>query len=99
VQYSLRYGVPVVTSGGKEDKPEVAARLAWSGAGRRLKSETPEPAAVAAAVREVLGDPGYREHARRIAASMSAADGVAGLARIVDGLVSRPPRRTALPPR
>jgi UDP:flavonoid glycosyltransferase YjiC (YdhE family) len=99
VQYSLRYGVPVVTSGGKEDKPEVAARLAWSGAGRRLKSETPEPAAVAAAVREVLGDPGYREHARRIAASMSAADGVAGLAQIVDGLVSRPPRRTALPPR
>ena len=43
VQYALRYGVPVVTSGGQEDKPEVGARVAWSGVGRRLKSETPTP--------------------------------------------------------
>jgi UDP:flavonoid glycosyltransferase YjiC (YdhE family) len=99
VQYALRYGVPIVTSGGQEDKPEVAARIAWSGVGRRLKSETPEPAAVAAAVREVLADPGYREQARRIAATMAAAGGLPALAQIVDGLVSRPPRRTALPPR
>ena len=42
VQYALRYGVPIVTSSGQEDKPEVAGRVAWSGVGRRLKSETPD---------------------------------------------------------
>ena len=31
VQYALRYGVPIVATGGKEDKPEVGARVAWSG--------------------------------------------------------------------
>ena len=37
---------PLVTSSGKEDKPEVAGRIAWSGVGRRLKTETPSPEAV-----------------------------------------------------
>ena len=41
VQYALRYGVPIVTSSGQEDKPEVAARIAWSGVGRRLKTGDP----------------------------------------------------------
>lgn len=31
VQYALRYGVPIVATGGKEDKPQVGARVAWSG--------------------------------------------------------------------
>jgi UDP:flavonoid glycosyltransferase YjiC (YdhE family) len=86
VQYALRYGVPIVTSGGKEDKPEVAARIAWSGVGRRIKSETPSSAAVGAAVRAVLGDPRYRASAQRIAASMARAGGLPHLAEIVDQL-------------
>ena len=44
VQYALRYGVPIVTSSGQEDKPEVAGRIAWSGVGRRIKTETPTSA-------------------------------------------------------
>ncbi len=47
VQYALRYGVPIVATGGKEDKPEVGARVAWSGVGRRIRSENPKPAATA----------------------------------------------------
>lgn len=50
-------------------------------------------------MREVLSDSGYRENARRIAARVAAADGLVGLAEIVDGLVSGPPRKAALPPR
>ena len=38
VQYALRYGVPIVATGGKEDKPEVGARVAWSGVGRRIRT-------------------------------------------------------------
>lgn len=88
VQYALRYGVPIVTSGGKEDKPEVAARVAWSGVGVRLRSETPSADAVGTAVRQVLADHRYRDAARRIAASMAEAPGVDLVAEVVDRLAS-----------
>ena len=86
VQYALRYGVPIVTSGGKEDKPEVAARIAWSGVGRRLKAETPSPSSVGDAVRSVLADPQYRVRAEEMAASMARSGSFTRLAEIVDGL-------------
>ena len=86
VQYALRYGVPIVTSSGHEDKPEVAGRIAWSGVGRRLNTETPSPAAVGDAVRTVLRDPRYRASAERMAARMAEAGGVTRLADIVDEL-------------
>ena len=88
VQYALRQGVPIVTSGGKEDKPEVAARVAWSGVGRRLRSETPSPKAVHAAVHAVLGDSSYRSRARAVAESMARSGGVDALLAIVDGLAA-----------
>ncbi len=89
VQYALRYGVPIVTSSGQEDKPEVAARVAWSGVGIRLKSETPTPTAVRKAVHTVLHDPSHRDAADRIAASMARAPGIDQLADIVDTLAQR----------
>ena len=91
VQYALRYGVPIVTSSGREDKPEVAARIAWSGVGRRVNSEAPKASDVGKAVRAVLQDPRYRDAAQRISASMARAEGMAGLARIVDDLAARTP--------
>jgi MGT family glycosyltransferase len=86
VQYALRYGVPTVTTGGKEDKPEVGARVAWSGVGRRIRSEHPTPQAMRRDILAVLNEPRYREASRRIAADMAAAPGFAGLADIVDRL-------------
>jgi UDP:flavonoid glycosyltransferase YjiC (YdhE family) len=88
VQYALRYGVPIVTSSGQEDKPEVAGRIKWSGVGRRLNTATPSPAAVGTAVRAVLHDPSYRESAQRIAASMAEAGGTTHLAELVDRLAA-----------
>ncbi|WP_076258809.1 glycosyltransferase [Intrasporangium flavum] len=89
VQYALRYGVPIVTTSGHEDKPEVAARVAWSGVGRRLATEAPTPEAVGKAVREVLRDPRYRQAAGRVATSMSRAAGMQALADVVDDLATR----------
>ena len=86
VQYALRYGVPVVATGGKEDKPEVGARVAWSGVGRRIRSERPSPAQLRRAVLGVLGDPRYRHASQRIAADMAETPGFAGLAAVVDEL-------------
>ena len=88
VQYALRYGVPIVASGGQEDKPEVGARIAWSGVGRRLKAVSPKPQALRAAVRSVLRDERYQRAARAMASRMAAAGGFADLAVIVDGLVA-----------
>ena len=90
VQYALRYGLPIVTSSGHEDKPEVAARIAWSGVGLRLKTEEPTPGAAGAAVRSILNDPAFRVHAQHIAASMSQAGGLPQLAKLVDQHASNP---------
>ena len=100
VQYALRYGVPIVATGGKEDKPEVGARVAWSGVGRRLRTERPSPRALRRAILAVLNQPQYRQASQRVAADIAAASGFAGLADVVDRLVTGPtqadpPSRTA----
>jgi MGT family glycosyltransferase len=91
VQYALRYGVPIVATGGKEDKPEVGARVAWSGVGRRIRSEHPSPRGLRRDILAVLSEPRYRQASRRIAAEIAAAPGFAGLADIVDRLADPAP--------
>lgn len=86
VQYALRYGVPIVATGIHEDKPEVGARVAWSGVGRRLETEAPDPGDLRRAVRAVLDGPQYRAASRRIADEMAAAPGLDGFAALVDRL-------------
>jgi len=88
VQYALRYGVPIVATGGKEDKPEVGARVAWSGVGRRIRTERPTPRALRRDILAVLNQPRYRQASQRVAADMAAAPGFTGLADIVDRLVT-----------
>lgn len=90
VQYALRHGVPVVATGGKEDKPEVGARIAWSGAGRRIRSEHPSPRDLRLAIHAVLNDSRYRRASARIGAEMARAPGFAGLVAVVDKLVQTP---------
>lgn len=77
VQAALAAGVPVVVAGDTEDKPEVAARVAWTGAGVDLRTGTPAPAAIAGALDAVLSDPSYRSAARRIAADAARHDALA----------------------
>jgi len=63
---ALAHGVPLVAGGEHADKSDVCARVAWTGAGIDLGTETPTPDEVAAAVRTVLAEPGYRQHAERL---------------------------------
>ena len=60
---ALSHGVPCVVAGRSEDKAEVAARVAYSGAGLNLSTATPSPARIRAAVRRVLREPAFREQA------------------------------------
>ncbi|GAA1987175.1 nucleotide disphospho-sugar-binding domain-containing protein [Kitasatospora viridis] len=72
VHAALRHGVPLVVAGATEDKPEVAARVQWAGAGVDLRTGRPEPAAIAGAVDRVLGDAAHRERARALRGELAA---------------------------
>jgi UDP:flavonoid glycosyltransferase YjiC (YdhE family) len=77
-------GVPLVVAGADLDKPEVARRVAWSGAGLDLRTGRPRARRVRAAVDRVLADPGFRDTARRLGARMAAAGGAARAAGLVE---------------
>ncbi len=64
VQRALAHGLPLVVAGASEDKPEVAARVAWTGAGIDLRRGRPSPNRIRRAVRTVLREPTYAEAAR-----------------------------------
>ncbi|MFG2072649.1 UDP:flavonoid glycosyltransferase YjiC, YdhE family [Nonomuraea maritima] len=84
VQTALRHGVPLIVAGETEDKPEVAARVEWSGAGVNLRTGRPDEAAVRAAVELVLGTPRYRERALALQAEMETYDPFDAIAEIVE---------------
>ncbi len=83
VHFALRNGVPLVVAGMTEDKAEVSARVAWSGAGINLRTNRPSADEVAGAVRRVLADPGYAAASERIGQSIRRAPGVEGVLDIV----------------
>jgi UDP:flavonoid glycosyltransferase YjiC (YdhE family) len=92
VQYALRYGVPIVATGGKEDKPDVGARVAWSGVGRRIRSEYPSARVLRREILAVLHDSRYRAASARLAAQVAETPGLDGLAAVVDALIAAPTR-------
>jgi UDP:flavonoid glycosyltransferase YjiC (YdhE family) len=76
VQQSLAHGVPLVVAGDSEDKPEVAARVRWSGVGIDLRRGDPSPAQLATAVRTILARPAYRQRAAALQAEIARTDPV-----------------------
>jgi MGT family glycosyltransferase len=75
-QQALAHGVPLVAAGRTEDKMEVSARVAWSGAGISLRVDAPTDDQVAQGVRRVLSQPRYRARARELAESYERLPGV-----------------------
>ncbi|MEU1617515.1 nucleotide disphospho-sugar-binding domain-containing protein [Streptomyces sp. NPDC005722] len=84
VHTALRHGVPLVVAGETEDKPEVAARVEWSGTGVNLRTGRPDIAAVGAAVEAVLHQPGYRDRARALQSEILASRPFERIAEIVE---------------
>ncbi|HEY6426387.1 MAG TPA: nucleotide disphospho-sugar-binding domain-containing protein [Acidimicrobiales bacterium] len=83
VQQALAHGVPLVVAGNSEDKPEVAARVQWSGAGINLRTGKPSKAMVARAVRRVLTHSTYRRRARALRAEIEASDPLGDITRVL----------------
>jgi len=66
VNHALSLGVPLVVAGDSEEKPEIAARVAWAGAGINLETPRPSPEQIGDAVLTALTDPGYRRRAQAL---------------------------------
>lgn len=84
VHYALAHDVPLVVAGDTEDKPEIAARIAWAGAGINLRTGNPTPDKVRNAVRTVLSTPSYRERAQSIATEIRRLDALKDIAAQVE---------------
>jgi UDP:flavonoid glycosyltransferase YjiC (YdhE family) len=88
VQLALAHGVPLVVAGKSEDKAEIAARVAWSGAGINLRTKTPSPEQIHGAVRAALGNARYRENARRIQADYARHNAPQAAAELLERLAA-----------
>ena len=73
VQYALSRGVPLIVAGETSDKAEVAARVDHCGAGIDLRTATPSPGALRAAVDRVRNDHTYRAAALRLRSDIESA--------------------------
>ena len=71
VQIALANGVPLVTAGQTEDKPEICARVEWSGVGIDLKTSTPTHSQIRDAVKTILNSSSYKQNAQKIQQEMS----------------------------
>ena len=94
VQQALRYGVPLVVAGLSEDKAEVAARVAWAGAGINLKTDRPSVIQLATAAQQVLHQPGFKAAAERLAVQYQRLNPSLALRQAVNQLFERQPGLT-----
>ncbi|MEU1972155.1 nucleotide disphospho-sugar-binding domain-containing protein [Microbacterium sp. NPDC019599] len=82
----LAHDIPLVIAGGDLDKPEIASRVAWTGAAVNLKTGTPTPAQVAAGFHSVTIEPSYRDAAARVGAQLRSLGGAARAAELLEQL-------------
>ncbi len=88
VQYALSHGVPLVVAGTTEDKPEVAARIAWAGVGINLRTAKPTVEKLREAILTVLSDASYRQRARALQAQCAQHDAVAEICEMLEQLAT-----------
>ena len=75
-QQALAAGVPVVVAGDTDDKPLVAARVAYRNVGLDLGTARPQPKHIQQAVEHVLGNTTIHSNVRRIAEQYARHDAI-----------------------
>lgn len=88
VNHALSLGLPVVVAGDSEEKPEIAARVAWSGAGINLGTGRPTPRQIGEAVERVLTQPAFRARAAALRAEFARYDALALIEAELQALVA-----------
>jgi hypothetical protein len=71
----------LILAGRTADKPEIAARMEFIGAGIDLKTDRPSAATIGSAVRRILSTDGYRDAARKVSSEMAATTPLDTIAR------------------
>ncbi|TDN90874.1 nucleotide disphospho-sugar-binding domain-containing protein [Microbacterium sp. BK668] len=85
---ALSHGIPLAVAGGDLDKPEIAARVAWAGAGVDLRTGTPSASAVRAAVGRIETDASFRAAAERVGQELRSLGGAPRAAALLEGLLA-----------
>lgn len=89
VARALGAGVPVLVCPFAGDTAENGARVAWAGAGSMLAKRRRRPAALRAAVRELIGDPSYAAAAAEIASWERSNDAAGRAAALLEETVGQ----------
>jgi UDP:flavonoid glycosyltransferase YjiC (YdhE family) len=88
VTAALSYGIPIIVAGDTEEKPEIARRVAWSGAGIDLRTGSPSARAIRDAVRRIEADGRYRLRAGEIRDSFASHDAPSEAADHIEALLA-----------
>jgi UDP:flavonoid glycosyltransferase YjiC (YdhE family) len=99
VLHALSHGIPLLVAGGDLDKPEIAARVAWSGAGVDLGTGKPSERQIASALARILAEPRFAERARSIATQLRELGGPSKTVDLIEELdrTREPVRRASSP--
>jgi len=87
VQLALNHGVPMVLAGATEDKPEVSAHAAWTGAAINLATNRPETTELRKAIETVMADSRYRANAQRLQTEYSSHHALAEITAVIEELL------------
>ncbi|MBO7747092.1 hypothetical protein I8J29_23100 [Paenibacillus sp. MWE-103] len=87
VQQAIYYGVPIVTAGKTEDKPEVCARVEWSGVGINLKTDRPTKEKILHAIKQVINEPQYKRNVTRLSKEFRLMDAIENTVKELEKLV------------
>jgi MGT family glycosyltransferase len=88
VNHALSLGVPLVVAGDSEEKPEIAARVAWAGAGINLETARPSPEQIRDAVQTTLGDSRYRHAAKALQENFAGYNALDEITAVVEASIS-----------
>ncbi|MFB9517439.1 glycosyltransferase [Streptomyces purpureus] len=86
VNAALAHGVPLVVAPRSEENPDVAARVAWAGAGVVLGRRSVSEAGLRDAVTTVLNDERYRRRARALSGEHKSRDAPRRAAELIEAL-------------
>jgi MGT family glycosyltransferase len=86
VQLALSKGVPLVVSGINEGKSDVNARVDFAGAGIDLRTDSPSPEKIRAAVRSILSDPKWKNRAQQMQHDFARHDPAQAAAEVIESV-------------
>ncbi|RFC61735.1 hypothetical protein DYI37_19710 [Fulvimarina endophytica] len=89
VSLALQAGVPILAVGRSEDKAEIGARVAWSGAGIEISTVPPSSDEIGNAINLLLTEPSFRSRAQELAGDFRAIDTPHEIMAVIDEMIGR----------